>query len=417
MEELQRLRTSRRGYRAHTTKLLTGIADQATLDTDTSSNKQTAASLTLAIEQLQRKQTILDELDAKIAPLIDNETDLEAEIIEAEDTRTKILEGITRLKLKLSSCPVPRNLDSAPPSAARDPPHTQPEITVSSTSTPRTVSSSPHTSVDVQPTLAAATRGPIYTEADITPVTEHTAVVSSSSYTTSRLPKLSIPTFTGDPLTWQSFWDCFDSAVNSNPVLSDVQKLSYLRAQLQGDASRVVAGFPLTNTSYNQSVALLKNRFGQPHKLVNAHLQALLHLPNPSNTLTSLQLFHDSVEGHIRSLASLGKSTDSYGDLLVSVILEKLPNETRKHLARERADSEWTLRELQDAILKEICVFESGLHMPLQSSRTPTASLYTGTRRIATQPASGAVIKKRNCTFCKGSHTSTDCDIITEPLK
>ena len=126
-------------------------------------------------------------------------------------------------------------------------------------------------------------------------------------------------------------------------MLSDVQKLSYLRAQLQGDASRVVASFPLTNTSYNQSVALLKNRFSQPYKLVNAHLQALLYLSNPSNTLTSLQLLHDSVEGHIRNLASFGKSTDSYYDFLVSVILEKLPNKTRNHLAREHVDKEWTL--------------------------------------------------------------------------
>ena len=117
---------------------------------------------------------ILDELDAKIAPLTDNEMDIEAEIIEAEDI---ILEGdITFLKIKLSSCPVPRNLDSVPPSAARDLPYTQPEITVSHTSTSRTVSYSPHTSVDVQPPLVAAISGPICTKADITSVTEHTAV-------------------------------------------------------------------------------------------------------------------------------------------------------------------------------------------------------------------------------------------------
>ena len=110
------------------------------------------------------------------------------------------------------------------------------------------------------------------------------------------------------------------------------------------------------------------------------------------------------MEGHIRSLTSLGKSIDSYGDLLVSVILEKLPSETRKHLARERTDSEWTLRELQDAIFKEVHVFESGLHMPSQASRTPTATFYTGSRRVPNQPTTGNVTKKRTCAFCKGSH-------------
>ena len=382
MEELLRLRTSRRGYRAHMTKLLSGIADDAHAD---------KLTVPLTVEQLERKQTILEDLDAKIAPLIDNETDLEAEIIEAEETRMKILDGMGRLKFQMN-CPrtestkpppVLTNLTSAPLAASSDPPS-------SSTSTSHTVSlttsHTAHLSDDGHSTLETAAHDPIHSEARTNPSTEHTPVISSSSYATSRLPKLSIPTFTGNPLTWQSFWDCFDSAVNSNPVLSNIQKLSYLRAQLQGDASRVVAGFPLTNASYSQSVELLKNRYGQPHKLVNTHLQALLNLPNPSNTLVSLQLFHDSVEGHIRSLTSLGKSTDSYTDLLVSVLLEKLPGETRKHLARECTDSDWILSELQDAIFKEIRVFESGLHMAPESSHTPTASFYTGTGKVSQSP-------------------------------
>ena len=37
-----------------------------------------------------------------------------------------------------------------------------------------------------------------------------------------RLPKLSLPTFSGDPLTWQTFWDSFDAAVNKNVGLSGV---------------------------------------------------------------------------------------------------------------------------------------------------------------------------------------------------
>ena len=67
-----------------------------------------------------------------------------------------------------------------------------------------------------------------------------------------------------------TFWDCFDAAVNLNPTLTGVQKLTYLRAQLQGDAAVVIAGFPLTDANYSHSIALLQNRFGQPYKLVIA---------------------------------------------------------------------------------------------------------------------------------------------------
>ena len=55
-----------------------------------------------------------------------------------------------------------------------------------------------------------------------------------------------------------------------------VQKFNYLKAQLQGEAARAIAGLPLTEVNYTQSISLLKERFGQPQKLINAHIQALV---------------------------------------------------------------------------------------------------------------------------------------------
>ena len=72
-----------------------------------------------------------------------------------------------------------------------------------------------------------------------------------------------------------------------------------------------ITGFPLTSENYDHSLALLKERFGQSHKIVNAHMQSLLALPSPSNNLSSLRSFYDSVENHICGLSALGKSKDS----------------------------------------------------------------------------------------------------------
>ena len=77
-------------------------------------------------------------------------------------------------------------------------------------------------------------------------------------------------------------------SIHTNNNLTGVQKLSYLRGQLQGEASRVIAGFPLTNPNYQHSVALLQERFGQAHKQIDTHMQALIDLCSPSGTLTSL---------------------------------------------------------------------------------------------------------------------------------
>ena len=167
-----------------------------------------------------------------------------------------------------------------------------------------------------------------------------------------------LPVLSGDPLSWKTFWDSFSAAVDTSPTLGAIQKFNYLRAQLQGDAARTIAGLPLTEANYSHSISLLKERFGQPNKIQNAHMQAFLELPGPTNELSSLRLFYNLVEVHIRRLSSLGVSKESYGALLVPIVLAKLSIPTRKNLAQEHANLDWSTDELQTAILKEIRVME-----------------------------------------------------------
>ena len=198
-------------------------------------------------------------------------------------------------------------------------------------------------------------------------------------------------------------------AVHTNPALGSIQKFNYLKAQLQGDAVRVIAGLLLTEHNYQHSIELLENRFGQPHKLINAYMQALLDMPNPNANLTSLRLFYDTIATHTQAL---GKSKEVYGDLLVSVILKKLPVEVRRNLARQQASTEWTFDDLTKAILKEIRVLEAGYQVTdSHSSPRSTASFHVGLRNNSnTQPP------KRNpiCVFCKGPHPSHPCTTVTE---
>ena len=95
----------------------------------------------------------------------------------------------------------------------------------------------------------------------------NSSVNTSQSSQFHKLPKLSLPIFTGNILEWQTFWDSFESSVHHNDSLSDIQRFSYLRSLLQGDAARVIEGFPLTHTNYMQAVELLKERFGQEHQM------------------------------------------------------------------------------------------------------------------------------------------------------
>lgn len=382
MEGIQRSQASRKGHRAHLTRTYRKLDEIA--EKGVNLEESDIVTLSSSLEQLERKKTTLADLDAKIAAEIQTPEELEVEVIETEEVQEILSEKITLVKKLLQrseSTPVmqPLNVHASP-------------------FEPRSPSSDP------------LVHGSHITETGALPV--HNAAVT-------RLPKLSLPCFAGNPLLWQTFWDSFDAAVHSNPILSKVQKFNYLRSQLQDDAAKTIAGFPLTSENYDHSVELLKERFGQNHKIVNAHMQALLALPSPSNNMVSLRSFYDSVENHIRGLSALGKSKDSYGTLLVPIVLGKLPIETRRNLAREHPDLEWTIDDLREAILKEIRVFEAGVYvnsssLPIsQESMSVTAAFYAGTHSTRQKNTS----KNHVCTYCKGVHSSTLCTIVTDHQK
>ena len=77
-------------------------------------------------------------------------------------------------------------------------------------------------------------------------------------------------------------------------------------------------------------------------------------LPKPNTIMNSLKEFHDHMESNIRGVLSLRKTEDSYGDLLVPIIFEKLPGRVKTQITREHEDSAWTLGELTAALYKEI---------------------------------------------------------------
>ena len=95
------------------------------------------------------------------------------------------------------------------------------------------------------------------------------------------------------------------------------------------------------------------------------------------------------------------------------MILTKLPEETKKNIARDHPSSEWTVEELQMAVLKEIRIFEIGQETttsPSQYQPIPTASFYTRMNRRPghTRREGGS---KPSCAYCKGNHAANVCEV------
>ena len=65
-----------------------------------------------------------------------------------------------------------------------------------------------------------------------------------------KLPKIDLPTFDGDVLCWQSYYQSIKVSVVDDPSLADVQKLEYLMRSLKGSAVQAVKGFAVIQENY-----------------------------------------------------------------------------------------------------------------------------------------------------------------------
>ena len=174
--------------------------------------------------------------------------------------------------------------------------------------------------------------------------------LSSSSHGGSRvkLPKLTIQPFGGDLTTWTPFWESYRAAIHDNPSLNDTEKFNYLRSLLEHTALDAISGFSLTAPNYKEAVSVLEKRFGNKQQIVTKHMDALMNLDtvtSPTNIMALRRLYHH-VESHTRSLKSLGVEYGSYGGLLASVLLNKLPQELQLLGSRKIGESEWKLDEI-----------------------------------------------------------------------
>ena len=280
-----------------------------------------------------------------------------------------------------------------------------------------------------QDTIYALTRFEILVQESTAPKTQperKSRNVSGASRKVN-LPKLSLACFSGErPLEWQTFIETFESAIDCDTGLSNIQKFQYLRSQLSGEAANVISQMKLSNDNYTEALQLLKDRYGQGHKLRSAYMEALWKLPPPSDELSSIVEFHDNLESYIRGLAGLGRTDDTYGELLIPIILEKLPRKIRKEIAREHGDREWSLSDLRAAIRKEIEVMRAGDGIDeepdLQISSTAGAFL-VGNRHNRYAKRSSTYDRRntapprirRPCGYCKDtSHPSEDCNIFRD---
>ena len=147
-------------------------------------------------------------------------------------------------------------------------------------------------------------------------------IASQSAKPEVKLPKLVLPKFSGDVLQWTSVWEQFNAAVHQSD-LPDVNKFTYLKSLLEGEAKEAIEGLPLTGQNYEKARKLLSDSFGRKERIIFKHVQELLGMASleKQSSLTGLQKLQDGLLSHVRSLETLGITRSQYGVLLRPIVL------------------------------------------------------------------------------------------------
>ncbi|XP_034195156.2 uncharacterized protein LOC117611325 [Osmia lignaria lignaria] len=144
-----------------------------------------------------------------------------------------------------------------------------------------------------------------------------------------QLPKIELPTFSGDPLQWESFRDLFKSLVLDVTQLSDVKKLLYLKCSLTEDAAEVIQNTPITSTGFQEAWEDLELRYGNTHLLSFSHHRALLSCPPAKQqSVSELKRLLDTFRQTIRAYSSLKKPVSAWDEWFVFLLTQKLDKVT-----------------------------------------------------------------------------------------
>ena len=120
---------------------------------------------------------------------------------------------------------------------------------------------------------------------------------------------------------------------------------------------------------------------------------------------------YDTVEAQVRSLRALEVSADSYGSILSSVFMYKLPKELRLIVSRHVREDEWTLDAIMNVTESEIVTRDRALGNSCRGPKKITRDPLMASSLLANGSGSP------KCSYCHQPHSSSTCRTVTNVLE
>lgn len=126
-----------------------------------------------------------------------------------------------------------------------------------------------------------------------------------------KLPRVNLPAFTGSFEEWTPFRNMFQSMIDNNAALPDVQKMQYLLSALKGEAWDVISSLEVSDKNYNEVWEMLKERYNDSGFIIQKHIRTLFEIPvMVKENYQALRRMLDTVLEHLRALNALKRPTE-----------------------------------------------------------------------------------------------------------
>ena len=104
--------------------------------------------------------------------------------------------------------------------------------------------------------------------------TSHPTTAINYSLKGFKVPDIRQQKFDGNPLEWNNWFELFQTAIDNNPHLSPVEKITYLQSLCSDNAKYLIEN-GINSSQYEQAILEIVRRYGNPKYVVSAFIREL----------------------------------------------------------------------------------------------------------------------------------------------
>ncbi|XP_070527506.1 uncharacterized protein [Cardiocondyla obscurior] len=214
-----------------------------------------------------------------------------------------------------------------------------------------------------------------------------------------KLPDAPLPKFDGKYENWLTFKNNFQNLISSQPDLTNLDKLHYLKSALIDDAANKISVLSVDGINYAEAWILLEKAYEVKRILISRHLSLILNLPTyDKESAQGLSKLADDTQQHLASLKALGVSVGP--EMIIHIIENKMPKNTlEKWEASLGRDEIPNLDQLYEFLYKSAVCASKRERVKLNDTEKSKAEPPNKRRKISNQSFMTNVT--RNCSVCK----------------